>query len=133
MGEARPNRGYPLFAFVSTINHSLLASSTYILSYIKSIIIDKVLYTRMASAPNVYSAEPAFPVLAHSLLRRSESTQNAAPPSDETTAKNDWNLKNDWKQGIQSSKEAAFRYGVVLGFSRLRMRSNESYEYIGQV
>ncbi|KAJ5507781.1 hypothetical protein N7527_009924 [Penicillium freii] len=87
----------------------------------------------MADAPNVYSAEPAFPVLADSLLRQSESTQNAAPPSNETTAKNDWNLKNDWKQGIKSSKEAVFRCGVVLGFSRLRMRSNESYEYIGQI
>lgn len=87
----------------------------------------------MANAPNIYSAEPAFPVLADSLLQRSESTENAAPPSNETTAKNDWNLKNDWKQGIRSSKEAIFRCGVVVGFSRLRMRSNESYEYIGQV
>ncbi|KAJ9487771.1 hypothetical protein VN97_g5530 [Penicillium thymicola] len=87
----------------------------------------------MANAPNIYSAEPAFPVLADSLLQRSESTENAAPPSNETTAKNDWNLKNDWKQGIQSSKEAVFRCGIVLGFSRLRLRSNESYEYIGQI
>lgn len=87
----------------------------------------------MASAPNIYSAEPALPVLADSLLRRSESTENAAPPTNQTTAKNDWNLKDYWKQGIQSSKEAVFRCGVVLGFSRMRMRSNESYEYIGQV
>ncbi|KAJ6187778.1 hypothetical protein N7519_002686 [Penicillium mononematosum] len=62
----------------------------------------------------------------------SESTENAAP-SNETPAKNDWNLKNDWKQGIQSSNEAVFRCGVVLGFSRLRMRSNESNEYIAQI
>lgn len=87
----------------------------------------------MATAPNVYSAEPAFPVLADSLLRRSESTEDAAPPANGTTAKNDWNLKNDWKQGIQPPKETVFRCGVVLGFSRLRMKSNESYEYIGQV
>ncbi|CAG8887948.1 unnamed protein product [Penicillium egyptiacum] len=96
----------------------------------------------MASAPNAYSAEPAFPVLADSLLRQPESKENAAAPSNETnaaapsngtTAKKDWNLKNDWKQGIQSSKEAVFRCGVVLGFSRLRMRSNESNEYIGQI
>ncbi|KGO69380.1 hypothetical protein PITC_065160 [Penicillium italicum] len=86
----------------------------------------------MASTPNVYSAQPAFPVLADSLLRQSESTENAAP-SNETTEKNDWNLKNDWKHGIQSSKDAVFRCGVVLGFSRLRMKSNESNEYIGQV
>jgi hypothetical protein len=85
----------------------------------------------MASAPNVYSAEPAFPVLADSLLRPT-STENAAP-SNEKTAKNDWNLNNNWKEGIQSSKESVFRCGVVLGFSGLRMRSNESNEYIGQV
>ncbi|KAJ5514060.1 hypothetical protein N7463_003612 [Penicillium fimorum] len=86
----------------------------------------------MASAPNIYSAEPAFPILADSLLQP-ESTENAAAPSNETTAKNNWNLKNDWKQGIQSSKEAVFRAGVVLGFSRLQMKSNESNEYIGQI
>ncbi|KAI3177014.1 hypothetical protein DTO027I6_1915 [Penicillium roqueforti] len=82
---------------------------------------------------DVYSAEPAFPVLADSLLRPPESTESEAPPSNETTAKSDWNLKNDWKQGIQSSKEGVFRCGVVLGFSRLRMRSSESNEYIGEI
>ncbi|OQE15562.1 hypothetical protein PENFLA_c031G05200 [Penicillium flavigenum] len=61
----------------------------------------------------------------------SGSTENAAPHSNDT--KNGWNLKNDWKQGIQSSNEAVFRCGVVLGISRLRMRSNESNEYIGQI
>ncbi|CAI7580281.1 unnamed protein product [Penicillium glandicola] len=86
----------------------------------------------MANAPNVYSAEPAFPVLADSLLRQSDSTENPAS-SNEITAKNDWNLKNDWKRGIQCSNEAVFRCGVVLGFSRLRTRSNESNEYIGQI
>ncbi|KAK4871329.1 hypothetical protein LT330_000566 [Penicillium expansum] len=58
--------------------------------------------------------------------------ENTAP-SNKTTAKTDWNLKNDWKHGIQSSEAAVFRCGVVLGLSRLRMRSNESNEYIGQV
>ncbi|KAJ5384463.1 hypothetical protein N7517_002374 [Penicillium concentricum] len=85
----------------------------------------------MASAPNVYSAEPAFPILADSLLLP-ESRENAAPPN-ETTAKNSWNLKNDWKQGIQSSKEGVFRCGVVLGFSRLQMKRNDSNEYLGQI
>ena len=88
----------------------------------------------MASTLDVYSAEPAFPVLADSLLRQPESTENAALPSNETTEKNDWNLKSDWKQGIQPPKEGGvFRCGVVLGFSRLRMRSNDSNEYIGEV
>ncbi|KAG0159455.1 hypothetical protein PDIDSM_6977 [Penicillium digitatum] len=86
----------------------------------------------MASARNVYSAEPAFPILADSLLRQSELTENAALPY-ETSAKNDWNLKNEWKHGIQFHNHAVFRGGVVLGFSRLRTRSNESNEYIGQI
>ncbi|KAJ6152565.1 hypothetical protein N7497_006884 [Penicillium chrysogenum] len=60
-----------------------------------------------------------------------ESTEDAAPHSNDT--KNHWNLKNDWKQGIQSSNKAVFRCGVVLGISRLRMRTNESNEYIGQI
>ncbi|OQE47509.1 hypothetical protein PENCOP_c001G01625 [Penicillium coprophilum] len=85
----------------------------------------------MTSAPNVYSAEPAFPILADSLLQP-DLSENAAP-SNETTTKDDWNLKNDWKKGIRSSKKAVFRCGAVLGFSRLQMRSNESNEYIGQI
>lgn len=86
----------------------------------------------MASTPNVYSSEPVFPVLADSLLLQSESTAKSAPPN-ETTTRSNWSLEQDWKQGIQVSKDALFRCGIVLGFSRLRMRSKESNEYIGQV
>jgi hypothetical protein len=87
----------------------------------------------MASAQNIYSADPAFPVLADSLLRQSESkTEESALPHD-TTHNSDWGLNEDWKKGIQPAREAVFRCGVVLGFSRLRTRSRESDEYIGQV
>ena len=88
----------------------------------------------MDYAPNVYSADPAFPVLADSLLQQAESrTEASAPLSYDTTHNSDWSLHEDWKKGIQSTREVIFRCGVVLGFSRLRMRSRESNEYIGQV
>lgn len=85
----------------------------------------------MSSAPSVYSAQPAVPILANTLLRESEPTGTA--DSHDTEPSSDWNLKEDWLRGIQSSKEAIFRNGVVLGFSRLRMRSMESNDYITQV
>lgn len=87
----------------------------------------------MASSPNVYSANPAFPVLADSLLPKSKSRTEESTLSHATTQKSDWSLSKDWKKGIQQSQEAIFRCGVVLGFSRLRMRSSESNEYVSQV
>jgi hypothetical protein len=87
----------------------------------------------MASAMSVYSAEPAFPVLADSLLRQSESsTKEPAPQSNIPVANNDWNLKDDLKKGIQTDSKGVFRCGTVLGFSRLRGRSDETHEYIGE-
>lgn len=85
----------------------------------------------MSSASNVYSAQPAVPVLADTLLGESESTGTGDPQDREPNS--DWSLKEDWLRGIQSTKKAVFRNGVVLGFSRLRMRSMESNDYITQV
>ncbi|KAJ5792997.1 uncharacterized protein N7503_008975 [Penicillium pulvis] len=82
---------------------------------------------------NVYSAEPAHPVLAQSLLGEPgpTATKNEQPTQRPTT--NDWNLKDDWAAGIQSSSDAIFRCGSVIGFSRLRTRSSDNDEYIGQI
>ncbi|KAJ6011285.1 hypothetical protein N7451_002697 [Penicillium sp. IBT 35674x] len=82
---------------------------------------------------NVYSAEPAHPVLAHALLSEPAptATNNEQPTQRPTT--NDWNLKDDWAAGIQSSSDAIFRCGTVIGFSRLRTRSSDNDEYIGQI
>lgn len=86
----------------------------------------------MSSASNIYSADPALPVLADGLLRQPKPTET------DTTSHNpkpryNWDLKDDWLRGVRSSKQAVFRSGVVLGFSRLQGRSNESNEYIAQV
>ncbi|KAJ5577578.1 uncharacterized protein N7459_006542 [Penicillium hispanicum] len=83
----------------------------------------------MAAAPNIYTAEPAYPVLAHSLLAQREPRR----PVYDTAIIDDWNLQHDWDAGIQSSQTTLFHCGSVIGFSRLRTRSNDSDEYVGQV
>lgn len=88
----------------------------------------------MASAPSVYTAEPAYPILAHSLLTKPEAKITATRnPVHDAGQNDDWNLKDDWVTGIQASNSAIFRCGAVIGFSRLRSRSKDTDEYIGQV
>lgn len=83
----------------------------------------------MAGAPSIYSAEPAHPVLAHSLLARQERRR----PDHDTTNTHAWNLQNDWDAGIQAFGNSVFHCGSVIGFSRLRTKDNDSGEYVGQV
>ena len=83
----------------------------------------------MAAAPNVYTAEPAHPVLAYSLLTQ----QGHRRPGHDTAEANAWKLQNDWESGIQTSGSSVFRCGSVVGFSRLRTRINDNGEYVGQV
>ncbi|KAJ5212030.1 uncharacterized protein N7498_003676 [Penicillium cinerascens] len=86
----------------------------------------------MATAPDVYSAEPTHPVLASSLLTQPKlRTTDTTRSAHESTDINDWNLKDDWDAGIQSSA-GTFRCGAVIGFSRLRNQSKENDEYIAQ-
>ncbi|KAL2014790.1 hypothetical protein VTN00DRAFT_2315 [Thermoascus crustaceus] len=95
--------------------------------------------TSTSPSANVYSAPPAFPILASSLLPlppstplqpapRSEeeeteqtATATAAPQQDNVHA---WNLKADIEDGIQTrtGTRGVFRCGVVIGFSVLRER-----------
>jgi hypothetical protein len=88
----------------------------------------------MASPASVYAAEPACPVLANSLLAKPESrTTDTGISLNEVVQNNDWNLKDDWDTGIQTNNSGIFRRGTVIGFSRLRSRSKDTDEYIGQV
>ncbi|KAJ5918431.1 hypothetical protein N7466_010423 [Penicillium verhagenii] len=80
---------------------------------------------------NIYSAEPAHPVLAHSLLSEPRPTTIDQPIHGPTT--NDWDLKDDWTTGLGVSKDGVFRSGTIIGFSRLRNRSSDSDEYVGQL
>ncbi|KAJ5540000.1 hypothetical protein N7513_008332 [Penicillium frequentans] len=81
----------------------------------------------------VYSAEPAHPVLAQFLLGEPGPTATYNEQPTQRSATNDWNLKDDWVAGMQSSSDAIFRCGTVIGFSRLRTRSSDNDEYIGQI
>lgn len=88
----------------------------------------------MVSAPSVYAAEPAYPILAHSLLTKRESRITDTGNSVHNAGQNDdWNLKDDWVTGIRINNPGIFRCGAVVGFSRLRSRSKDTDEYIGQV
>lgn len=80
----------------------------------------------MATGPNVYTDEPAYAVLAHSLLAPESRTQVQEQPHSNTSNQNDWNLKDDWDAGIRTSSTAIFRCGIVIGFSRLRNRNMEN-------
>ena len=86
----------------------------------------------MASS-NVYYAEPAEPLLAHSLLARPMRPIDTEQPIEKPMNTNDWVLKDDLDMGIQSFKSCILHCGSVIGFSRLRSRSNNNDEYIGQV
>ena len=81
-------------------------------------------------AMSVYASEPAFPILAHSLLSQPLSDpenpgrQNESLPSEKEPIPSDnWNLKYDIDNGIRSS--SIFRCGKVIGFSRLKRQGND--------
>ncbi|CAL5870307.1 uncharacterized protein PFLUO_LOCUS4542 [Penicillium psychrofluorescens] len=78
----------------------------------------------MATA-NVYSAEPALPILADTLLSPSP-TPNPSRPN------NTWSLQHDLENGIHPNS-SVFRPGAIIGFSRIRAKSPENDEYIGQI
>lgn len=115
--------------------------------------------TSTSPSTNVYSAQPAFPILASSLLpstspppqtsprpegEETEYTAAAAPQQDNIHA---WNLKADIEDGIPTRAGAreknVFRCGVVVGFSVLRERRygnrnggddfDEGREWVGEV
>lgn len=85
-------------------------------------------------ASNVYSTEPAHPVLAHFLLSQREPAPriHASKAAQNPKAK-DWKLDDEWNAGIKRGNSGIFRCGSVVGFSRFRIKSSDSDEYIGQV
>lgn len=88
----------------------------------------------MTLAPNVYSAEPADPILAHSLLsppyRELIEPRGSSPV---TADDNDCSLEKQWEEGVRSSQSTVFRCGTIIGFSRLRTRDKDSDNYVSQV
>ncbi|KAJ5267067.1 hypothetical protein N7478_009875 [Penicillium angulare] len=84
-------------------------------------------------ASNVYSAEPAYPLLAHSLVPQSTTPVIAYEQPIQGSTTSEWNLNDDIATGIKSGSSGIFRCGSVIGFSRLKMRSSDNDEYIGEV
>lgn len=90
--------------------------------------------------PTTYRAEPAEPILAHTLLQESSNIRPEAysVPSQERTEhdpSNNWNLELDIENGLHSSPNGIFRPGTVIGFSRLRGSSPDGNddEFVGEV
>lgn len=97
----------------------------------------------MSSSTNFYSSEPAFPVLAYSLLSQSmprtgNQVLQMEPASKLSEADGNrscsWDLKRDLKKGFQCSMDTVFRCGAVVGLSSLRERvRRDDGESVGQV
>lgn len=85
----------------------------------------------MSTSGSIYASEPAFPVLAHSLLSHPGPVQNTHIESESTLPQNktipsaSWDLKDNIDRGISPSGNGVFRCGTVIGFSRLRKKSSE--------
>lgn len=73
-------------------------------------------------------------MLAHCLLSQRETTPriHASKTTQKQKAK-DWKLDDEWNAGIKRGSSGIFRCGSVVGFSRFRIKSSDSDEYIGQV
>ncbi|BCS22499.1 uncharacterized protein APUU_30724A [Aspergillus puulaauensis] len=90
--------------------------------------------------PTTYKAEPAEPILAHTLLQTSTSIR---PETDSASKKkrsdqdpsNQWSLELDIENGLHFSPDDIFRPGTVIGFSRLRGRSPDGNddEFVGEL
>jgi RimJ/RimL family protein N-acetyltransferase len=90
----------------------------------------------MASTSNPYSSEPAFPILAHSLLPQScQPPEITSVPRLQNHGLESWNLKDDVLKAFESPTEGVFRCGSVIGFSKLRNQNKEDddNELIGWV
>ncbi|KAF9893014.1 hypothetical protein FE257_012425 [Aspergillus nanangensis] len=93
----------------------------------------------MSPGHNPYGIEPAEPTLAHNLLpcpkkktsEESEGVPNSSPPQPSSA----WNLQDDIDNGFHAHSNGVFRYGTVIGFSRLRNNNNETNtdEFIGNL
>ncbi|PYH91841.1 hypothetical protein BO71DRAFT_401017 [Aspergillus ellipticus CBS 707.79] len=77
------------------------------------------------STPHAYTAEPAIPTLAHSLIPHSQTAREtpwsaeSSQPSHPHYDTKSWNLKDEIEKGFQDGS-GIFQTGTVMGFSKLR-------------
>ncbi|PYI17238.1 hypothetical protein BO99DRAFT_463487 [Aspergillus violaceofuscus CBS 115571] len=96
----------------------------------------------MDSTSDLHAAEPALPTLARKLLLSDEASSSSRQSADDIDSSHpphpteSWNLYADINAGLQASRGSVFRAGSVIGFSRLRSKSNENTEddeYLSQL
>ncbi|RAK84633.1 F-box domain protein [Aspergillus costaricaensis CBS 115574] len=81
-------------------------------------------------------AEPAPPILAHTMLQSGPSAENKHKQDQQHSAEQSWNISHDVQKGLQNSPDSVFRSGIVIGFSRLRdahKETSDEDEYIGRL
>jgi hypothetical protein len=88
----------------------------------------------MSSSDNAYAAEPAFPILAHTLLSSHTTTPSISEQPDEPDQSFVWNLRNDIDEAFKGPS-SVFRCGRVIGISKLKRRAQEDddHDFICQV
>nr|XP_003188611.1 hypothetical protein ANI_1_2724024 [Aspergillus niger CBS 513.88] len=82
----------------------------------------------------IEGAEPASPVLAHTMLPSGSSAGIKHEQSQQHPVEQSWNLSDDVQKGLHNGPGSVFKSGIVIGFSRLRDAHNETSdedEYIG--
>ncbi|PWY64625.1 F-box domain protein [Aspergillus eucalypticola CBS 122712] len=92
--------------------------------------------TIMSINAYIGDAEPARPVLAHTLLPSGSSAKTKRQQDQQHSAEQSWNLSDDVQKGLQNSPDSVFRSGIVIGFSRLRdghKETSDEDEYIGRL
>ncbi|KAL5357658.1 hypothetical protein BJX96DRAFT_22995 [Aspergillus floccosus] len=77
----------------------------------------------MLSNHDPYASEPAFPVLAHSLLPQTHTSLTSEHNDEQTTR---WDLRPDIDRGFHSASISVFRYGTLIGFSHLRSKNRSN-------
>ncbi|KAF4229290.1 hypothetical protein CNMCM8980_006351 [Aspergillus fumigatiaffinis] len=88
----------------------------------------------MSSSGNAYAAEPAYPILADSLLSSRTMTSRISEQPDEPDQSAIWNLRKDIEEAFEGPS-SVFRCGRVIGFSKLKQRTQEDddHDLIGQL
>ncbi|PKX92223.1 uncharacterized protein P174DRAFT_506173 [Aspergillus novofumigatus IBT 16806] len=88
----------------------------------------------MSSSGNAYAAEPAYPILAHTLLSSHTTTARIPEQPDEPEQSSIWKLRKDIEEAFEGPS-SVFRCGRVIGFSKLKQRAQEDddHDLIGQL
>jgi hypothetical protein len=87
-----------------------------------------------AAISNIYSAKPAFPVLASSLLPSRQDRvqyQRKEDGEEDRGRQTTWDLMEHLEQGLDGNR--LFRTGITVGFSYLKECQAQCKERVGEV